>query len=303
MEKKTFSYIWKYKLLYFMALPGIFYFLIFKYIPLAGNIIAFQNYSVFKGIFGSPFVGLTNFKTLFNYAEFSQVFWNTVIIGFYDNIIGFTAPIILALIMNEIANLKFKRVVQQVVYLPHFLSWAILGGIITTQVLSPEYGLLNLLLKWLGSNPVYFMIKPELAKQIVIGSGLWHDTGWGTIIYLAALAGISPNLYEAASMDGAGRFKQMWSITLPSLVPIIVLLFLLRIGHFLDFGFERIWVFRNAANRQALEIFDTYIYQYGLLELRYSFSTAVGLFKSVLGLVLLFIANKISLKSTGESLF
>ncbi len=303
MERKSFSYIWKYKALYFMVLPGILYFVVFKYIPLAGIIIAFQDYNVFNGIRGSSFVGFKHFATLFNYAEFFQVLWNTISINIYDMIIGFTAPIILALMIHEIASMKFKRVVQQTVYLPHFLSWTILGGIITTQVLSPEYGLINMLLQWLGKDPIYFLIKPEMAKQIVVSAGVWRDTGWGTIIYLAALAGINPNLYEAASIDGAGKIKQMWYITLPSLLSIVMILFLLKIGHFLDFGFERVWVFRNPANRQALEIFDTYIFQYGMLELRYSFSTAVGLFKSVVGLLLLFVANKLSLKATGESLF
>lgn len=303
MERKSFSYIWKYKALYFMVLPGILYFVVFKYIPLAGIIIAFQDYNVFNGIRGSSFVGLKHFATLFSYAEFFQVFWNTISINIYDMVIGFTAPIILALMIHEITSMKFKRVVQQTVYLPHFLSWTILGGIITTQVLSPEYGLINMLLQWLGKEPIYFLIKPEMAKQIVVSAGVWRDTGWGTIIYLAALAGINPNLYEAASIDGAGKIKQMWYITLPSLLSIVMILFLLKIGHFLDFGFERVWVFRNPANRQALEIFDTYIFQYGMLELRYSFSTAVGLFKSVVGLLLLFVANKLSLKATGESLF
>lgn len=303
MEQKSLSYIWKYKALYFMVLPGVLYFIIFRYIPLGGIVIAFQDYNVFKGIFGSSFVGLKHFYTLFNYAEFFQVLWNTIIINIYDMIFGFTAPIILALMIHEITHMNFKRIVQQTVYLPHFLSWAILGGIISTQVLSPEYGLINIFLKSMGQDPVYFLIKPELAKRIVVGAGIWRDTGWGTIIYLAALAGINPNLYEAASIDGAGRFKQMWHITLPSLLSIVTILFLLKIGHFLDFGFERVWVFRNPANRQTLEIFDTYIYQYGMMELRYSFSTAIGLFKSIVGLVLLFIANKISLKATGESLF
>lgn len=303
MEQKKLSYIWKYKALYLMVLPGILYFVVFKYVPLAGIIIAFQDYNVFSGIRGSSFVGFKHFATLFGYAEFFQVLWNTISINIYDMVIGFTAPIILALMIHEITSMKFKRVVQQTVYLPHFLSWTILGGIITTQVLSPEYGLINMFLQWLEREPIYFLIKPEMAKQIVVSAGVWRDTGWGTIIYLAALAGVNPNLYEAASIDGAGKIKQMWYITLPSLLSIVMILFLLKIGHFLDFGFERVWVFRNPANRQALEIFDTYIFQYGMLELRYSFSTAVGLFKSVVGLLLLFVANKLSLKAAGESLF
>ena len=197
----------------------------------------------------------------------------------------------------------FRKGVQQIVYLPHFLSWTILGGIVITQLLSPSQGLVNLALKGMGMEPVYFMTEASMARALVVLAGIWKDMGWGTVVYLAAMTAISPSLYESASLDGAGKFKQLLYITLPGIVPVIITLFLLRIGHFLDFGFERIWVFQNASNVSVLEIFDTYIYKAGLQQGRYSYTTAVGLFKSVVGFLLLYGGNILSRKTTGESLY
>lgn len=302
-KKHIVSNLKKYKSLYLMTVPAIVYYIIFKFIPLGGIVIAFQDYNIFKGIFGSDFVGFKNFMTMFKYGDFIRMLKNSLMISFYDLIIGFPAPIILALILNEVRNKRFKSVVQQTIYLPHFLSWVILGGIITEQVLSPSEGILNKLLVAFGQDPIYFLTQEKYARGIVILSGLWKDVGWGTIIYLAALAGVNPSLYEAASIDGAGKFRQLISITLPSLMPTVVTMFLLKIGHFLDFGFERVYVFLNGANRSTIEIFDTYIYQVGLLDGRFSYTTAVGLFKAVVGLVLIVIGNKLSKKFTGEGLY
>lgn len=293
----------KYRALYFMAIPGVLYFIIFKYIPILGTVIAFQDYNIFKGISGSKFVGLKNFALMFSYGDFLRILVNTFVINIYDLIFGFTAPLILALMINEISKDSFKRIIQQTVYLPHFLSWTVLGGIVTTQLLSPSQGLVNVLLQAMGFEPIYFMIQPELARGIVVLAGIWRDMGWGTIVYLAALTSVSPSLYESANMDGAGRFKQLIYITLPSLIPIVTVLFLLRIGHFLDFGFERVWVFLNASNNSVIDIFDTYIYKVGLQQGRYSYTTAVGLFKSIVGFVMLFGGNKLSKRLTGESLY
>lgn len=301
--KHILSNLVKYKELYIMAIPGLLYFIIFKYIPLGGIIMAFQDYNLFKGIFKSDFVGFKHFVTMFNYGDFYRILVNTLMINFYDLLFAFPAPIILALMLNEIKNAHFKKFVQQTVYLPHFLSWVILGGIITTQFLSPEQGLINKLLVALGQEPIYFLVDAGYGRAILILSGIWKDVGWGTIIYLAALSGINPSLYEAASIDGAGKFRQLISITLPSLVSTIVILFLLKIGNFLDFGFERVYVFLNGANRETIEIFDTYIYQTGLLEGRFSYTTAVGLFKAVVGFVLLYTGNTISKKFLGEGLY
>ncbi|MDE7007968.1 MAG: ABC transporter permease subunit [Lachnospiraceae bacterium] len=293
----------KYRMLYIMVVPGILYFIIFKYIPLFGNVIAFQDYNIFKGIFHSAWTGLENFKILFEYGDFLPILKNTIIINLYDLLFGFTAPLILALVINDISCAWFRKGVQQIVYLPHFLSWTILGGIVITQLLSPSQGLVNMLLKGIGKEPIYFMTEASMARAIVVLSGIWKDMGWGTVVYLAAMTSISPSLYESASLDGAGKFKQLIYITLPGIIPVIITLFLLRIGHFLDFGFERIWVFQNASNVSVLEIFDTYIYKAGLQQGRYSYTTAVGLFKSVVGFVLLYGGNMLSRKTTGESLY
>lgn len=290
-------------MLYIMVVPGILYFILFKYIPLLGNVIAFQDYNIFKGIFHSAWVGLENFKILFQYGDFLPILKNTIIINLYDLLFGFTAPLILALVINDISSSWFRKGVQQVVYLPHFLSWTILGGIVITQLLSPSQGLVNMLLKGMGMEPIYFMTEASMARAIVVLAGIWKDMGWGTVVYLAAMTAISPSLYESASLDGAGKFKQLIYITLPGIVPVIITLFLLRIGHFLDFGFERIWVFQNASNVSVLEIFDTYIYKAGLQQGRYSYTTAVGLFKSVVGFLLLYGGNMLSRKTTGESLY
>lgn len=293
----------KYRMLYIMAAPGILYFILFKYIPLLGNVIAFQDYNIFKGILHSSWAGLENFRILFTYGDFLPILKNTIVINLYDLLFGFTAPLILALVINDISCSWFRKGIQQIVYLPHFLSWTILGGIVITQLLSPSQGLVNMLLKGLGKEPVYFMTEASMARAIVVLAGIWKDMGWGTVVYLAAMRAISPSLYESASLDGAGKFKQLIYITLPGIVPVIITLFLLRIGHFLDFGFERIWVFQNASNVSVLEIFDTYIYKAGLQQGRYSYTTAVGLFKSVVGFLLLYGGNMLSRKTTGESLY
>ena len=293
----------KYRMLYIMVVPGILYFILFKYIPLLGNVIAFQDYNIFKGIFHSAWVGLENFKILFQYGDFLPILKNTIIINLYDLLFGFTAPLILALVINDISSSWFRKGVQQVVYLPHFLSWTILGGIVITQLLSPSQGLVNMLLKGMGMEPIYFMTEASMARAIVVLAGIWKDMGWGTVVYLDDMTDIIPSLYESASLDGAGKFKQLIYITLPGIVPVIITLFLLRIGHFLDFGFERIWVFQNASNVSVLEIFDTYIYKAGLQQGRYSYTTAVGLFKSVVGFLLLYGGNMLSRKTTGESLY
>lgn len=293
----------RYKMLYLMVIPGVLYFLIFKFLPLGGMLIAFQDYSIFKGFLGSDFVGLKHFINLFNYGDFKLILGNTLLMSLYDVLLGFPAPIILALIINEISNGKFKKTVQSIVYLPHFLSWAVLGGIVIVQILSPEYGLANHMLRALGKDPIYFMTKPEYARGIVILSGIWRDMGWGTIIYLAAITGINPNLYEAASIDGASRFKQVLVITVPAIMNVVVVLFLLKMGRFMESGFDRFWVFLNDINRSKIEIFDTYVYQSGLLEGRFSYTTAVSVFKSVVGFCIMFTANKFSKKVTGDGIY
>ncbi|MDQ1913411.1 ABC transporter permease subunit [Paenibacillus sp. GD4] len=295
-------YMWKYRTLYFLALPPILYFVVFKYIPMFGSIIAFKNYNIFKGILDSPWAGMDHFRAMLEYPEFRRILSNTLLINLYDLLLSFPAPIVLALLLNEIRSTLYKKWVQTVIYMPHFLSWVIVSGIVV-GFLSPSSGMFNTVLGWFGAEPIYFMGDSAYIRSIIIGSGLWRDIGWGTIIYLAALAGIHPDLYEAAEIDGAGRFQQTVSITLPALLPTIAVLFMLKIGHFMDFGFERVFVFLNPLNSQNGEIIDTYIYKAGLLEQQYSYTTAIGLFNSVLGLLLVFLANHLHKKATGESLY
>jgi putative aldouronate transport system permease protein len=296
------QYMWKYKALYLISLPGILFFLLFKYVPLMGSVIAFQNYNLFAGFRGSPWVGFEHFERMFAHYDFLRILGNTLLLGIYDIIFAFTAPIVLALLLNEVRLALYKKIVQTIIYAPHFLSWVIVSGIFV-GILSPSSGVVNVIMGWFGIDPIYFLGEDSYIRSILVGSGLWRDVGWGTIIYLAALAGINPDLYEAAEMDGAGRWKQTLSITLPALLPVITILFLLKIGDFLDYGFERVFVFQNPLNLDNSEILDTYIYKAGLNQMQYSYATAIGLFKSVVGLTLLTVANSLSKKATGESLY
>lgn len=296
------SYLLKHWPTYSMIIPGLLFFIVFKYIPLGGSIIAFQDYNVFDGITGSKFVGLKHFENLFTYPEFYRIFKNTLLISIYQLVFGFPAPIILALLLNEARKAVFKRTIQTILYLPHFLSWVIVGGLVI-NFLSPSTGLLNDLIKLFGGEPIFFMQEPGYFRTIVVSSGIWKEVGWGTIIYLAAMAGINPDLYEAAEVDGAGKMRQMWSITLPSLLPTIMVMLLLRIGNILDLGFEQIYILLNPLVTETGEVFDTYIYRIGLLGGQFSYTTAIGLFKSVIGFVMLVSANFISRKTTGNSIY
>jgi len=301
-RRRLLGFMWKYKALYLLSIPGILFFVIFKYIPLFGTVIAFQNYNLFKGLRGSPWVGLEHFKWMFSHYDFANILKNTILLGLYDILFAFTAPIVLALLLNEVRKAVYKKVVQTIIYAPHFLSWVIVSGIFI-GILSPSSGVANVVLGWFGVKPIYFLGEQSYIRTILVGSGLWRDIGWGTIIYLAALAGVNPELYEAAEMDGAGRWRQTVNITFPSLLPVITILFLLKIGDFLDYGFERVFVFQNPLNIRNSEILDTYIYKAGLRQMQYSYATAIGLFKSVVGLLLLMMANTLSKKATGESLY
>ncbi|WP_244163105.1 ABC transporter permease [Paenibacillus pectinilyticus] len=293
---------WKYRALYLISVPGIIYFIVFKYVPLLGSVIAFQDYNIFSGIKGSEWVGLEHFHRMFAHYDFLNVLKNTLLIGLYDLVIAFPAPIVLALLLNELRVVVYKRLLQTVVYMPHFLSWVIVSGI-AVGILSPSTGAVNQFIAWLGFEKIYFLGEESWIRTVLIGSGVWRDSGYGTIIYLAALAGINPDLYEAAEVDGASRWRQTLSITLPSLLPTIMILFLLHIGKFLDFGFERVFVFLNPLNKDNGEILDTYIYQAGLMDQQFSYTTAIGLFKALVGLFLISTGNFFSKKTTGESLY
>ncbi|WP_425431923.1 ABC transporter permease [Gracilibacillus ureilyticus] len=278
-----------------MILPGIIYYIIFKYIPLMGSVIAFQDYQIFKGILASPWVGFENFRFLYNYEDFHEVLRNTALIAFYQLIFQFPAPIILALLFNEIRILIVKKTVQSLFYLPHFLSWVVVGGIVFE--LLANQGIVNAIREMFGYAPILFMQEESYFRSIVVISGIWKEVGWGTIIYLAAITAINPSLYEAAVIDGANRFKQTLYITLPLMLPTITVLFLLNIGNFLELGFDQIYNLLTPMTYSVGDIIETYVYRAGVLQGQYSLTTAIGLFQSVIGFVLLWIFNRLARKS------
>lgn len=288
-------------ILILIALPGLLHLLVFRYIPIAGNVIAFQDFNQFKGIFHSDWVGLKHFKFMLEYEEFYTIFRNSLKLGLYSIVFGFPAPLILALFLNEIRLMWFKRTVQSLLYLPHFLSWVIVGGIFV-ELLSVE-GVVNQILNGLGFSSISFLTEQNYFLGIIVSTGIWKEVGWSMIIYLAAMTGINPSLYEAAMVDGAGRWRRMWSITLPSLFPAIIVLLMLRIGNLLDANVEQVLFFLNPLVREVGEVFDTYVYRVGLMGGQYSYTTTIGLFKAVIGIVLVVSLNKLSKITTGDSIY
>ena len=283
----------RYLLLLF--LPGFIYFIIFKYGPMYGVSIAFKDFLPTEGIAGSPWVGLKHFEKMFTSMEFWMVFRNTLIISIYSIIFVFPVPIILALMLNELRSMVFKRVTQTLIYLPYFISWVIGAGLII-ELLSPESGVINYIIKLFGGQPIYFITKKEYFRPILVITSIWKNAGWGTIIYMAALAGIDIEMYEAAVIDGASRFQKMIYITIPSIVNIIIIMFILRIGFILNADFEQILNLYNPLVLDVADIIDTYIYRVGLLGSisTYSYAAVVGLFKSIIGLTLIIITNKLA---------
>lgn len=294
-QNRYFTNMRKHWMLYLMALPGVLYFIIFKYVPLGGSMIAFQNYQIMKGIFGSQWIGFDNFTFLFTYQDFYNVLRNTAVIAFYKLVFGFPAPIILAVLFNEVRHMMAKRVMQSLFYLPHFLSWVVVGGIVF-ELLSNK-GVVNMFRGWMGLEPILFMQQERFFRPIVVLSGIWKEVGWGTIIYLAAITGINPNLYEAAVMDGANRWKQTIHITLPTMFPTILTLFLLNIGNFLELGFDQVYNLLTPMTYAVGDIIETYVYRAGVLQGQYSVTTAIGLFQSVIGFALLWIFNRLARKT------
>lgn len=287
-----------------MVIPGLILILIFSYIPMYGVLMAFQNYSLYKGFFHSPWVGFKHFEMFFHSPEFFQVIRNTLVISLLKLCIGFPAPIILALMLNEVKNMLFKRIVQTVTYLPHFMSWVIVGGIMMS-LLSTDNGSVNLLLTRLNliEDPIHFLSLPEWFWGILVSTNVWKEIGFGSIVYLAAIAGIDPSLYEAASMDGASKFKQIYLITLPAIMPVIIIFMILAIGNLLNAGFEDILLLAgNPVLRGVSDVIDTYVYRVGIQNSRYSYATAVGLFKAILSIGLLTAANYLA-KRSGNSLW
>ncbi len=291
------------KSLYIMLIPAVSYFIIFKYIPILGSVIAFQDYNVYKGFLHSEWVWFDNFIQLFASVNFFRILSNNLIISLYQIVFSFPAPIILALLLNEVSNMKFKRSIQTMVYLPHFLSWPIIVGLIYF-LLSSQTGIVNGILIRVGmiDEAIPFLQKAIYVRGLIVLSGIWKEMGWGAIIYLSTLTSISPSLYESATIDGAGRLKQCLYITIPGILPAVSTLLLLRIGNIMDLGFEQIYPFINGITMSKADVFDTYTYRAGILEGQYDISAAIGMFKSVVGCILLLIANKASKLTGGEGI-
>lgn len=283
--KKMFS---KYKYYYLLMLPGLAFFIIFKYIPMAGIIIGFKDFKVSEGILGSSWVGFKWFEQLFSSSEFWQVFVNTLIISFYKLIFAFPAPIILALLINELKGKFFKRTIQTMVYFPHFLSWVVISGILIT-VLSPQGGMLSMF--GITASP---LMDPKYFRGVLVASDVWKEAGWGTVIYLAAMAGISTEMYEAAVIDGANRLQQIFYITLPSIKSTIMILLILKTGSILNAGFDQVYMLYNPLVYSVGDILDTYVYRIAFTMGNYSLATAAGIFKSLINLIILVITNSIA---------
>ena len=290
---------YRHRYLFVLLAAALVWTIIFRYVPMYGVIIAFKKYRFFDGIWGSEWVGLHHFTRMFSgTTDFGRVFRNTVLISLYRLFWGFPAPIILALLLNEVRQRHFKRTVQTISYLPHFLSWVVLGGMIRS-ILSPSTGVVNSIIEGLGGDRIHFLANVEWFVTVLISTGVWQQVGWGSIIFLAAIAGVDPQLHESAIVDGAGKLRQAWSITIPSIIPVIIIMFILRVSDILDAGFDQIFLLYNPAVYEVADIIDTYVYRVGLGELQYSFAAAVGLFKNVIGLILVLIVNRIA-KTFGE---
>ncbi len=298
-KNNSLKYFKQHKWLYIMLIPGALYFLIFRYVPMGGIVIAFQQYSPFTGIFGSKFVGLTHFQNFFKGSDFWMLLKNTLGISILSLLFYFPAPIILALLLNEIRCQTYKRLVQTFIYIPHFISWVIVASL-TYNLFNINDGIINQIIESIIGHTIDFLALPEYFRALIVGQSIWKETGYGTIIFLAALAGVDMELYEAARVDGAGRWRLMWHITLPAIKGTIIIMLILRVGSILNTGYEQIFLMRNSLNVSVAEVFDTYIYQKGITNAQYSYSTAAGLFKSVVGMIMVLGSNWIAKKS-GET--
>ncbi|MCC6625999.1 MAG: sugar ABC transporter permease [Chloroflexi bacterium] len=296
--------MWFYRAVYLLMLPGLLYFLIFHYVPMWGVIIAFQDFRPWQGLMNSPWVGFANFEQFFNGPYFWRLMRNTILISGLNLLFVFPAPIILALLLNEVRHSAYKRTVQTVSYFPHFVSWVVVGGLMI-YMFSVNVGFLTNVLSGLGLPAPRLLGNPQTFLPVLVGSAIWKDVGWVAIIYLAAMAGINPELYQAAVVDGANRLQRALYVTLPGITPVIVILLLLRIGHILNVNFEQILVLMgtDAGLYEVGDVIDTWVYRAGFFQGQMSLATAVGLFKGLIGLVLLVGANRIANRLTGQGLW
>ncbi|MCK0119571.1 MAG: ABC transporter permease subunit [Yoonia sp.] len=288
--------------IYLMLAPTVIWLLLFLYKPMYGLQIAFKDYSIFRGVAASPWIGFEHFETLFSSEQFLRALKNTIYISMMSLLIGFPVPIFLALMFNEVLNQTFKKTSQTIVYLPHFISSVIIAGIVITAF-SPSAGIVNTILSWFDIDPIYFLTKPEWFRPIFIGTTIWQEAGFQSIVFIAAISGVSPTLYESAVVDGASRWQMMWKITIPSIMPTIIIMLIIRIGNMLEVSFEMIILLYQPATYETADVVNTYIYRQGLQGGQYDFAAAAGLFNAVIAFALVMTANTISKRYSRTSLW
>ncbi len=288
--------------IYLMLLPTIVWFIVFLYKPMYGLQIAFKDFSIFRGAANSPWVGFEHFEYLFDNDQFIRAVWNTIKISALNLLFGFPAPIILALMFNEVLHATYKKTAQTIVYLPHFISTVIIAGIVITAF-SPSVGIVNTILGWFGFDSIYFLTKPEWFRPIFVGTGIWQEAGFGSIVFLAAIAGVSPSLYESAVVDGANRWQMMWKITLPCILPTIIIMLIIRIGNIMEVSFELIILLYSPAVFETADVVNTFVYRQGLQSAQYDFAAAAGLFNAVVAFTLVMIANTLARRYSRTSLW
>ncbi|MCP3773191.1 ABC transporter permease subunit [Paenibacillus sp. MZ04-78.2] len=306
LKKRSNSSFWKtflrYKWLYLLMVPGIVYYLVFHYVPMFGLVVAFKKYNLMKGMWGSEWVGFDNFRTIFTSPEFPSLLRNTILISVYRILFNMVPDVLLALMLNEIRVNWFKRIVQTITYGPHFLSWIIVYGLVFS-FFAPGAGLVTTFFRDLGWGELDVLANSEYFRSLLVSTDIWKSTGFGAIIYLAALSSINHELYEASVVDGAGRWRQLWHITLPGIREVFILLLILRIGHIMDAGFEQVYIFLNARVYDVGDILDTWIFRRGIEQMEFSVPAAMGVFKSVIGLALVIGANKLAKKVGGSGIW
>jgi putative aldouronate transport system permease protein len=288
--------------LYIFLIPAVVFYIIFKYVPIYGLQMAFRDFSPVFGFWKSPWVGLENFRRFFNAADWRGVIRNTLVVNLFSLLIGFPVPIILAIMLHHTANQAFKKTVQMITYAPYFISNVVLVGMLYV-LFSPSTGIVNTLMGKLGAAPVFFMGRSELFVSMYVGSGIWQGAGWSAVVYIAALSGVSPELHESAVIDGANKLQRIWYVDLPSILPAIITMFLLQVGHLFSVGFDKVFLMQNPLNLTASEVISTFTYKRGILDGDFSFSTAVGFMESTINFVLLTLFNRIAKAVSGSGLW
>ena len=301
-KDNIFKRFWKTRFLFALFVPALVYYIMFKYVPMWGVTLSFYKYNIFKGWAGSTFVGLRNFEVFFNSPSFWSITSNTLVLGIQSLLITFPVTILFSLLLNEIRSLKFKKITQTISYMPHFLSVVVVCSL-ATSLLDPTQGAINSIIKAFGGKPIYFLMESQWFRPIYLITEVWQGLGWGTIVYLAAISSVDPGLYEAARLDGAGRWRQMWSITLPAIAPTVATMFILKIGHIMDASMEKVLLLQQPITYDVSQVLSTYVYQIGLQQSDYALSTAAGLFSSLINLIMLIGADWVSKKVADTGVF